>query len=378
VGARRFRVPVYQADDIVAELRQRKVRYGAGRAMLPQRLAHAVLVKMELAGDSPDDRVQNSIARSKPVRALAEALWPAVDPRRLVLRLLSDAQFLASVSAGVLTDDERASLVWAKPPRSPGSARWSLHDAVLIDEAQDLIERTPSLGHVVLDEAQDLSPMMLRCVGRQCSTGSATVLGDLAQATTAWSVGSWPEALVHLGKPSSHVEELTLGFRVPGDVIDFAARLLPIIAPTLRPPTSVRRARGELRFIEASAPLQAAADTVAALRSTPGSIGLIVPDAATADASAQLTASGVDHAVLGDDTDAEAAVDVVPASLAKGLEFDHVVLVEPAALVAAEADDVVGLRRLYVCLTRAVTSLAVVHTLPLPAPLTQCAAIPVA
>ncbi|HYO33760.1 MAG TPA: AAA family ATPase [Nocardioidaceae bacterium] len=377
VGARRFRVPAYQADDIVAELRQRRVRYGAGRAMLPQRLAHAVLVKMELAGDSPDDRVQSSIARSKPVRAFAESLWPAVDPRRLVLRLLSDADFLATVSAGVLTDEERASLLWVKPPKSPGSARWSLHDAVLIDEAHDLLERTPSLGHVVLDEAQDLSPMMLRSVGRQCSTGSATVLGDLAQATTAWSIGSWPDALTHLGKPSSHVEELTLGFRVPGDVIDFAARLLPIIAPSLRPPTSVRRARGELRFIETSTPLQAAADTVAALRSTPGSIGLIVPDAVTGDASAQLTASGVDHALLGDDTDAEATVDVVPASLAKGLEFDHVVLVEPAALVAAEADDVVGLRRLYVCLTRAVTSLAVVHALPLPTALTRSEAIPV-
>jgi DNA helicase IV len=212
---------------------------------------------------------------------------------------------------------------------------------------------------------------MLRSVGRQCSTGSATVLGDLAQATTAWSVGSWPDALTHLGKPSSHVEELTLGFRVPGDVIDFAAQLLPIIAPSLRPPTSVRRARGELRFVETAAPLPAAADIVAALRSTPGSIGLIVPDAVTADASARLTAIGVDHAILGDDSDVEAAVDVVPASLAKGLEFDHVVLVEPAALVAAESDAVVGLRRLYVCLTRAVTSLAVVHALPLPTALTR-------
>ena len=72
---------------------------------------------------------------------------------------------------------------------------------MLIDEAADLVERTPSLGHVVADEAQDLSPMMLRAVGRRCSTGSTTVLGDLAQATTPWATRSWEDALGHLGKP---------------------------------------------------------------------------------------------------------------------------------------------------------------------------------
>ena len=117
---------------------------------------------------------------------------------------------------------------------------------MLIDEATDLLDRTPSLGHVVLDEAQDLSPMMLRVGGTAGSTGSVTILGDLAQATTPWAVGAWDEALGHLGKPDAHLEELTLGFRVPGDVIDYAARLLPTIAPTLTKPTSVRRARGEL------------------------------------------------------------------------------------------------------------------------------------
>ncbi len=202
IGARRFRVPAYEADEIVAELRHREVRYGAGRAMLPQRLAHAILVKMELAGDSPDDRVQNcggpeqtgqgvrrrALARGRRQEAgdaVAQRL-PRSSPPRLT---------------GVLTDSERESLLWAKPAKGPGSARWSLHDAVLIDEAQDLIERTPSLGHVVLDEAQDLSPMMLRSVGRQCSTGSATVLGDLAQATTPWSV----EIVAGRAEPSRQV-----------------------------------------------------------------------------------------------------------------------------------------------------------------------------
>ena len=74
-------------------------------------------------------------------------------------------------------------------------------DAILIDETADLLQRTPSLGHVILDEAQDLSPMMLRAVGRRASTGSVTVLGDLAQATTPWATRSWSKSLTHLGHP---------------------------------------------------------------------------------------------------------------------------------------------------------------------------------
>src|SRR5690606_23334366 len=175
-----------------------------------------------------------------------DEVWPAVDPAKLLFRLFSDADFLAEHAEGVLSPDEQARLLWAKPPRSPRSARWSPADAALFDELHDLIERTPSLGHIVLDEAQDLSPMQLRAVGRRCSTGSATVLGDLAQATTPWAVRDWKEAMAQLGKPDAHLEELTTGFRVPADVIAFASRLLPTIAPTLRPPTSIRRSRGDL------------------------------------------------------------------------------------------------------------------------------------
>ncbi len=368
-GARRWRVPAYQADEIVAQLRDRGVRYAAGRAMLPQRLASAILVKMELSGDSPDDRVQNSVARSRPVKQYVDALWPAMDARRLVRRLLSEPAFLAESSAGLLTDAERAAVA-PVPARAGGArAKWSLHDAVLVDEARDLLERTPSLGHVVLDEAQDLSPMMLRCVGRHCSTGSATVLGDVAQATTPWGVKRWDNALAHLGKDDAHIEELTLGFRVPGDVIDYATRLLPVIAPGLSRPTSARRATGELQIVPHGRPLDAATEAVQKSLVEPGSIGLIVPDGLVRQADAQLTRAQVDHSVLGREDDIEARVDVVPATLAKGLEFDTVVLVEPADIAAAEADPLTGLRRLYVCLTRAVTSLVVVHAKPLPAPL---------
>ena len=376
-GARRWRLAPYEVEDILAELRSRGVRYGAARGMLAQRLAHGILVKMELAGDSPDDRVQDAVARSREVRRYVDQVWPAVDPARLVLRLLGDADFLASVADGVLTDDEQRLLLWDKPPKAPTSARWSLADGVLIDEAADLVERTPSLGHVVADEAQDLSQMMLRAVGRRCSTGSTTVLGDLAQATTPWASRSWQDALGHLGKADAHIEQLTKGFRVPGEVIEYAARLLPVIAPGLEPPTSVRRTRGELLVRQVPDLATSLAAVVANTTQRVGSVGLITPDALVPSVVSALTASELTHAILGEEpanveTEQSAfdiRLDVVPASLAKGLEFDHVVLVEPAGIVAGEADRMTGLRRLYVCLTRAVTSLAIVHVDELPAEL---------
>ncbi|WP_020578054.1 HelD family protein [Actinopolymorpha alba] len=368
-GARRFRVPGYEAAEILRGIQARGVRYGAGRSILPQRLAHSVLLRMEADGDSPDDRVQDAVARSKPVRAYADVLWPAVGPARLVFRLLSEPAFLAEHANDVLTPDEQERLVWSKAPRTAGSARWSLADAVLIDEVADLVDRTPSLGHVVLDEAQDLSPMQLRAVGRRCSTGSATLLGDLAQATTPWATRDWSEALSHFGKPEAHVEELTKGFRVPADVIEFAARLLPSIAPTLTAPSSVRRTRGDL-LVHATPSV--AEWTVACVRTAldrPGSVGLVTADSRVGTLRAALDEAGIGYALLGDENDVDARLDVVPASLAKGLEFDHVVLVEPAEIVAAEHDEVTGLRRLYVCLTRPVTSLQIVHDAPLPAAL---------
>jgi DNA helicase IV len=366
-GSHRWRVPAYEAEELVNELRTRGIRFGAGRTMLPQRLAHAVLLRMEAAGDSPDDRVQDAVARSRPVKQYADALWPAVDPAKLVFRLFTDAEFLAEHADGILTPGEQALLLWDQAPRSAGAAKWSVADATVIDEVADLVDRTPSLGHVVLDEAQDLSEMQLRAVGRRCSTGSMTILGDIAQGTTPWATPSWDDALRHLGKTGAHTEELTAGFRVPGQVIEYAARLLPQIAPHLTPPTAVRRARGELAITRVPDSLVAAVETVAQVLDRPGSIGLIVPDALVPAARKALQGKGLSFAVLGDEDDVDAHVDVVPAGLAKGLEFDHVVLVEPADIVSGEPDERTGLRRLYVCLTRAVTSLAILHTHDLPA-----------
>ncbi|MGW5849272.1 HelD family protein [Streptomyces sp. NPDC055254] len=368
-GSRRWRVPAYELAEMVEELQNRDIRYGAARDALPQRIAHAVLVRMEQAGEAPDDRVQDAVARDPAVKAAVKALWPPVEPAKLVLRLLSDPDFLALHAADVLTADEQKLLLWPKPFRTVKSAKWSAADLVLIDEAADLVERTPSLGHVVLDEAQDLSPMQYRAVGRRCTTGSATILGDLAQGTTPWATRGWEEALTHLGKPQAVVEELTAGFRVPREVIAYASRLLPSIAPGLAPVSSVRETPGSLRISRTS---DLTAAVVAACRESlehEGSVGLIAADARIPLLAEALRAAGLAYLAPGEETTAQSRLTLVPASLAKGLEYDYVVLDEPAAIVSGEPDERTGLRRLYVCLTRAVSGLTALHAAPLPTPL---------
>ncbi|MFB9580164.1 HelD family protein [Streptomyces goshikiensis] len=368
-GSRRWRVPAYELEQIVTELLDRDIRYGAARDALPQRIAHAVLVRMEQAGEAPDDRVQDAVARSAAVKAVVKAVWPLVEPAKLVLRLLSDPEFLAEHAEGVLSEEERGLLLWPKPFRSVKSAKWSAADLVLIDEAADLVERTHSLGHVVLDEAQDLSPMQYRAVGRRCTTGSATVLGDLAQGTTPWATRSWAEALTHLGKPEAVLEELTAGFRVPREVIAYASRLLPAISPGLAPVSSVRETPGSLIVSPTS---DLTASVIEACRGSlghEGSIGLIAADARIPELGEALVAAGLPYLSPGEETTAQSRLTLVPASLAKGLEYDYVVLDEPAAIVSGEPDERTGLRRLYVCLTRAVSGLTALHAAPLPAAL---------
>jgi DNA helicase IV len=386
-GSRRWRLPAYQVREVVDELRSRGVRHAAARDMLAQRLAHAVLVLMEEAGDSPDDRVQDAVARSREVRRYVDSAWPALEPRAVLFRLFTDVDHLVECSTGVLDDHEQTLLLWDPTPKSRTSARWSPPDVVLLDELADLLRRTPSLGHVVLDEAQDLSPMQLRAVGRRCATGSATVLGDIAQGTTPWATPSWEVALAHLGHPEAHLEVLDRGFRVPASVITFAARLLPVIAPGMSAPTSVRDDAGSLELVAVRAPARVDAATVTAVQKAlteEGSVGVIVPDGWTARTGRALTRAGIEYLVLGvdeaipdderpdderPDDEAPPRVSVVPATTAKGLEFDRVVVVEPAQIADDEPDVRTGLRRLYVVLTRAVSGLAVVHHRALPAPL---------
>jgi hypothetical protein len=326
-GARRWRVYPEQVRELERAVRGRKLGWEAGRRALATALAAAIVRMKEDEGIAQSGSSVEKLAKSTVVKAYVDACWPAAKPTDLVRSVLTDPP------EGVLSDTEVALLKAA-------GTRWTRADLPLLDEAQHLIERQPGFAHVILDEAQDLSPMQLRVVGRRCVAGSATVLGDLAQATTPWAVGDWRSVLEHLGKPEGRVQALTIGYRVPRDVLDLANRLLPTIAPDLPLASSLRHVVGALSF---SPDVATAVDR---LRGK-GSVAIVVPGPMAVD--------GVPDAVpLGDDGLA-APITIVLAADVKGLEFDHVVLVDP---------DRLPLRMLYVAMTRAVTSLTIVGDLP--------------
>jgi DNA helicase IV len=351
-GARRWRVQPEQVRELERAVRGRKLAWEAGRTALAAALAAMLVRQMEDEGISTSGTAVERLAKSTPVQRYVDAAWPPVKPAALVARLLTAADLLAAAARGILSDDEQRLLLRPATTRP----RWTRADLPLLDEARYLIGRAPGYAHVVVDEAQDLSAMQLRVVGRRCRAGGATVLGDLAQATTPWAAQDWHEVLAHLGKPDGTVQALTLGYRVPRDVLDLANRLLPSIAPQLPPASSLRHVVGAVTITPGDLP-----EVVAAVERLQGkgSTAVVVP-ASRAAATAALIAAGIPAVELGDEG-LSAPVTVASAADVKGLEFDHVVLLEPADL---------SLRVLYVAMTRAVTSLTMVHQRPLPAELT--------
>lgn len=367
IGTKRYRVPGHRLKRYVDDLRRAFVsggiRWDAARDRLRMQVAEDVRRQREDAGGAPSDAETAKIARNQAVKQFVDEVWPALDPAALLSRLYAEPDLLARC-ASVLTEDERA-LLHREPARTIKATKWTTADLALLDELDGQVNGADQFVHAVVDEAQDLSPMQCRVIARRCPIGSVTVLGDLAQATTTWAPGDWAITLEHLGQPGASVRPLTAGYRVPAEVLDVANLLLPHIAVGVPPATSVRSHPDTLRF-GARADLF---DQVADCLTEEGSVGVIVPDAEVPATLKALRDKGIPAVLLDDEADER--VSVVRASEAKGLEFDFVVLVEPEAVVAAEATRPAGLRRLYVVMTRAVSRLVVLHDTPLPDEMTR-------
>jgi DNA helicase IV len=352
----------------IAKIRERVVLralpYDAGRTAFRNLLVDRLLEITERSVHNVTrSDVVAALRGSKPAQETAGAAWPKIDPVDVVFELLSDPDAMSAAAEGVLSEQEQATLVWSGH-RVRAKAPWSPADLVLLDEAAGLIDRPRGYGHVVVDEAQDLSPMQLRAVGRRYQR-SVTLLGDLAQATTSWSSSTWDEALSNLGVGTASVETLQKAFRVPGSVLAVANRLLPDIAPDLPPALAVRDSPDALSSIVVTpeaVPAEVAARVGSALE-RPGSVGVIVPADRTGAVGSALDARGIAWTGV-DDAAPAARVTVLRAEQAKGLEFDVVVLAEPERLAAGELRD---LRLLYIAITRAVLRLVLVQSAPLPA-----------
>jgi len=344
----------------IEEIRARAVPHNVGRQALRLqlvRLAVRAIAERRGEGTVPAG-LAGEVRTDKAFQKLLTACWPVASAQAVVRKLLSSPATLRAAAEGVLSAGEQA-LLLRKPSRRAGDEPWTAADLVLVDEAAALADgQRHTYGHIVVDEAQDLTAMELRALARRCPRRSMTVLGDLAQATRPGGQRSWTDVLTHLGSPpGAELTELELGYRVPAPIVDFANRLLPAAAPGVRPSRSVRGAGDPPRILTVST--EALASTVrravADLAARWTSVGVVLAGRSLRDAL--------------DDLDAIDGVLVVSPFEAKGLEFDAVVVVEPAHLVRAGDDPQTGLRLLYVALTRAVQSLTVVHSEPLPAAL---------
>ena len=296
------------------------------------------------------------LARSAGLVRIVNAAWPVVAPDALIRKLLTSPTQLAAAADGILDPREQRALLGRRPRRA-SELEWSDHDLPLIDEAATVLDGPPPrYGHVIVDEAQDLTPMQLRMVSRRIDGASYTLLGDIAQATGPVSYARWDELLRYLrGGETAQLQELRHAYRVPAEIMELALPLLERIAPDVEPPLAYRTGASapRVRRVAREALLPEALREAAALAADPGLLAVIAPDELVADVRM------LDGSVFGE------SVPVLPPQRAKGLEFDHVVLVEPAAIAAG--GDLRGLRQLYVALTRPTRTLVVVHAEPLPA-----------
>jgi DNA helicase IV len=297
------------------------------------------------------DEVEQALRTNGYLDGVLKAAWPVISPDRLVRSLLTSKAFLAEAASGILSPAEQA-LLYRR-----GAAAWSDGDISLVDEARTTLALRPrAYGHVIVDEAQDLSPMQLRMVSRRAREGSLTILGDVAQATGPIPYSSWDDVLPHLpGGGGAVVEELLHAYRVPREIMEVALPLLDTIAPDVAPPVSYRTGAGPPTFrrVAEERLLAEAFHEAERLAGADGLLAVIVPDELA-------------DAVLAG-TPLYESVPLLTPRQAKGLEFDHVVVVEPALIAASRQ----GLRELYVALTRPTKTLVVVHARPLPAELSR-------
>jgi len=361
----RVRITADEINELLMATLDRDVPLNVGREGFRRQVERLAVQR----GPALHDEFRAALRRDRSFRTTLDKAWPSMSAPAVIRRLLGNARVLAEAADGLLTPEEQRLLVRRAAKRIDDEP-WTEGDLPLLDEAEAVVSGTVrTYGHLVVDEAQDLSAMELRMLARRSPGGSMTILGDLAQATEVWGQRSWEEVLALLGAPEhGRIEELEIGYRVPGPILDFANRLLPMAAPDVTPSRSVRMT-GDPPALLAVRDVAAVAATAAAeaarLAGQWSSVGVVAPSSLIDAVEQELAAAGQTY---GDarrvGLDERLTVLLPPA--AKGLEFDAVVVVEPAAIVEEEIG---GARILYVALTRAVQHVSVVHARPLPEPL---------
>ena len=380
----RLHLTVEQSAQIVADTGRRVRKHNAGRRLVEEAF-YAALADSSRRGANPTE-VRDRMSGRVEVREALEWMWPVLTPAHLVNDLYGSRALLRSAAAGRL-DGAEIELLHRPRAAHASEVTWSFQDVPVLDEARARLGYRPghrtedavlTYGHIVVDEAQDLSPMELRMIARRSLNGSMTAVGDIAQATGSWAHDDWESVLAGLpDRRPPRRAELTLGYRIPAPAMALANRVLPHAAPGAVPPETVRTAGDEPRIVACGAvagpdgspdgDTAALVETVAAVIETEraavgeGNVAVIVPDSLHEPLRAGLLGRAVTVTALGR-TGLEQQVTLVPVRLVKGLEVDAAVVVEPARIVAEECQ---GVRSLYVALTRATKRVALVHAEPL-------------
>jgi DNA helicase IV len=380
-GVQTLVVPAERTAEIIADARRRFRVHNAGRRFVESQL-FAAMADVSRVPITPEEARERG--RGLPeVREALERMWPVLTPAQLLHDLFGSRALVDLAAKRHLTDGEREAL--ARPRAADVTTiEWTHDDVPLLDEARALLgpvtrrrrsngadpDEIRTYGHIVVDEAQDLSPMQLRMLDRRSLNGSMTVVGDIAQATGVWAHRDWDEILENL--PQRRIArraELSIGYRIPGPTMDLAAKVLAVAAPDLRPPDSIRQAGDPPRLlaVDAGSLADRVAEVAVEERNAvdPGSVAVIAPATLVDEVADALERAGIEFGRAARNG-LESRITLVPVSLVKGLELDAAVVVEPAAIVDEEAQ---GMRALYVALTRATRRLAVVHARPLPEPL---------
>lgn len=370
-GLQNLRLTRFESEQIVAEA-QRRFRTHNGARKFVEREVFAALTNS--AREEVEVReVYDRMRWTRPIRETLEWMWPTLTPAQLLHELFGHRSMLHAAGRG-LFGDEQLDMLRHDPTEYSGSLVWAFADAPLLDEARSHLGARPgkkatdevrTFGHIVIDEAQDLSPMALRMIARRSLNGSFTIVGDIAQATGAFTRDTWDDVIENLPKRRDpERRELLTGYRIPAPAMEFAARLLPEAAPGLTAPVAIRR-EGEAPTIkhvdELLLSLDEFIESELALIDA-GNLAVVVPRSLREAAANALRAAGRE---FGEATRAglQTQVALVPVQLVKGLEVDAVVVVEPARIVSEERQ---GMRALYVALTRATKRVGVLHAEPLP------------
>ncbi|MGI9595060.1 MAG: HelD family protein [Acidimicrobiales bacterium] len=379
MGIRKIRVPAAETQRIVDEARRRYRSHNAARKFVVQSLFEA------LAAHHPDgvtaEAAREQLADTPEVREALGWMWPVLTPAQLLHDLYGSGALIRSAGRK-LSAEERRSLYrpWVDD-MDASAVVWTVDDVPVLDEAFELLGPRPkhkrdetvrTYGHIVVDEAQDLSPMQLRMLTRRSLNGSLTIVGDIAQSTGAWAHSDWDEILEHLpDRREPRRSELTVGYRIPGPAMDLAAKVLAHAAPDLNPPVSVRTEGDAPRFVpvEETGPANTELiDRLVELVTTEaagagiGNVAVICPQSLYRDVVDGFAGAGVDIGSAPRDG-LDHQITAVPVNLVKGLEVDVAVVVEPSLILDEEPQ---GYRSLYVAMTRATKRVTLIHAEPLP------------